>query len=49
MIGLLFTIHRLPLTMRYPFSVLYTQSLIVNSKRMKNGKWKMVNASTGGA
>jgi len=44
----MFTIHRSPLTVRYPFTVIYeAQWLRVNGKCMVNGQWTMVNGSEG--
>ena len=44
-----FTVHRSPLTMRYPFTVINeAQWLIVNGKCRVNSKWLMVNAFIGG-
>lgn len=43
-----FTVHRSPLTMSYPFSVIHeAQWLKANGKCMVNSKWLMVNASVG--
>lgn len=45
-----FTVHRSPLTMRYPLTVIYeAQWLIANGKYMVNGQWLTVNAFIGGS
>ena len=43
-----FTVHRSPLTMRYPLPIIHEgQWLIANGKYMVNGQWKMVNGAGG--
>ena len=41
------TIHSLPFAVRYPFTVIHGQWLIVNSKCTVNSKWLMVNGAGG--
>ena len=43
-----FTLYRSPFTVRYPFTVIRDQWLIVNGKYTVNSKRKIVNG-TGGA
>lgn len=46
---MMFTVYRLPFTMRYPFTVVYeAQWLRANGKCMVNGQWLRANG-TGGA
>jgi hypothetical protein len=43
------SVYRLPFTLRFPFSVIRAQWLMVNGQFMENGKWKVVNGATGGS
>lgn len=44
-----FTVYRSPFTLRYLFSVFYNQRLMVNGRRMDNGRWKTDNGFGGKA